>query len=177
MRPGRHTLLLFLIGVLSCTSEQELPRGSREVAIARGIRTAALGCYRLDASTLTDTAHRQWVLAHLGTFRLRADSVMARPPDWRRVSGMPKVGRMIADTLIGVWVADSLTDSIRVTASDGFQGVSLVLAPANAEWHGRVVSFTDFGPQRVHHFGHIRARPMSCADTAAPNALSSRGDR
>ena len=170
MRRGLDTLLLFLVGVLSCTSEQEVPRSSREVATARGIRTAALGCYRLDASMLTDTARRQWVLAHLGTFRLRADSFMARRPEWRRVSGLPKVARVIADTLIGMWVADSLTDSIRVSASDGFQGVSLVLAPANAEWQGRVLSLTDFGPQRVHHFGQVRALPMSCADTAAPNA-------
>ena len=109
-------------------------------------------------------------LAHLATFRLRADSLMARRPEMRRVSGLPKAARVRPGTLIGIWDADSLTDSIRVSATDGFQGVSLVLAPTNAEWQGRVSSFTDFGPQRVHEFGHVCARPMSCADTAAPNA-------
>ena len=158
-----------LFGVLSCGRERDVRRPSGDVIAARGVRTAALGCYRLDASLLSDTARRQWVLAHLGTFRLRADSLIARRPELRRVSGLPKAARVPPDTLFGVWSADSLSDSIRVSATDGFQGISLVVAPANTEWRGRVASFTDFGPERVHEFGQVRVQRMSCADTAALN--------
>jgi hypothetical protein len=68
------------------------------------------------------------------------------------------------------WLADSLTDSIRLDLSRGLSGIQLVLdAPRGAgdTLHGRAREFTDVGPPFEINRGRVFAIRRPCVDSEA----------
>ena len=164
-----YTLLAFSLptGVTACDRERQLPAVEAPSHLyARALRTAAIGCYRLDPYGVTDARWRQQLMRHLGVFRLGKDSVFAPEPGRREVTGIPRTAN---DSLRGVvfrWVADSLTDSIDVGGGDGFTGFAIIVAPNATGWSGRAEYWEDVGPPFEHDLGLVRVASIPCAETS-----------
>ena len=163
LRPIRFASLVVV--AIACSRDRSL---ENEHLYAVQLRTEAVGCYRLDLAPGVDSEWRRGVSpVFVTTFRLHPELNTRVPFGFRAISGWPHVPSDTMRHIDGGWGADSLTDSIRVSMGDGYEGVSLTLSPANGDWRGVARYYSDADPPRVHHeLGQVRARRITCADTA-----------
>jgi hypothetical protein len=114
-RPIEQVLLIALVIMVAWKADAVHPRGA--------LRADVLGCLRVDSAPTVAGAS---VNGHttLSLIRLRKE----REPhsSWARRVEL-SLGRTLAPRLRLSWVADSMTDTVRVIASDGFVGVTLRL--------------------------------------------------
>ena len=165
----RELLAILSVCVTLCTSacRHEAAEGEHEHLYANHLRTDALGCYRLELKPGIDSEGRGEFRQRLSTLRLGQELNTRYPYGFRRVSGWQRLPQDSLEywTESG-WIADSLTDSIRVSVDDMYHGYGLTLTPANGGWEGSARYFSDGDPPRVHHdLGQVHARPVSCAET------------
>jgi hypothetical protein len=146
-------------------------------AFARQLRTAALGCYQLDASGIRDSSWRSALVRSFGTFRLHPEAVDTMYPERRRVSAPLSVSNDSVQTLHAVtlgWVADSLDDGIRVGRGDLFGGFGFSLAPDGARWSGVASYDVDVGPPFRYELGVVHATRITCVDSIRKSRRRSR---
>ena len=155
--------LVFLVAIGACDERRPTERG---FLAAGQLRESALGCYQVDSSTLPDSL-RRGLLERIGTFQLRAEPLMPRHPELRRVEVQSSRSGRTGDNAVSGWSADSLSDSIAVSIGDGFNGIGLQLAPAGTDWQGRLNGYTDFGPQRTRELGPVRVMRIACPATSS----------
>ena len=156
----RRALLLLVCSLASgaCDGGQRVPQ---QFIAARHLRAAAIGCYQLDSAALPDSL-RRGLLNRIGALQLRADLMVPRHPELRRVGGFASRSGGAVDSAIGMWSADSLSDSIAVSIGDGFNGLALQLVPAGTDWQGGIRGYTDFGPERIRELGPVRVVRIAC---------------
>ena len=169
MRLNSHMLGLCALAIGACRADTRASTTQRTATeFARGLRATALGCYRLEVPATMDPRWRESLLHYFATFRLGAEAAEGPAIAGRRVvSGTPR--RAPKDSIYGVmvaWVADSLTDSISVSAGDLFTGVGITLAPTVGEWRGHAEHSTDAGPPFEYELGPVTAHRIDCTDTA-----------
>ncbi len=84
---------------------------------------------------------------------------------WRLDAAGQRLDRDDPQSLFGrVWWADSLTDSVRLSFSDGFSGAEVILAapnPAADTLNGRIEEHWDMGPT-TNQRGRVRAVRVRC---------------
>jgi hypothetical protein len=155
---------VFLVAIGGCDEQ----RPTERVFVAAGhLRESALGCYQVDSSTLPDSL-RRGLLERIGKFQLRADPLMPRHPQLRRVEVLSSRSGRTGDNSLSGWSADSLSESIVVSIGDGFNGIGVRLAPAGNDWQGRLHGYTDFGPQRSRELGPVRVVRIPCPTVSSP---------
>jgi hypothetical protein len=144
-------LVMSLAVMIAWNAAAVHPRGA--------LRADVLKCLHVDTAptvigaNLTDRTS-------LSVIRLREERVPHS--SWERRVELPP-GRTLAPPWQLSWVADSMTDTVRVTASDGFVGATLRFAASSRlPWWGRVEAFTDVaGNER--DLGRIRVDTIPCA--------------
>jgi hypothetical protein len=145
------TLLISLV-VMSATKVDALRPRVR-------LRAEALGCLHVwNAPSVEGVDWKQTTtLSDIRLLKeLEPHSVSARRAD------LP-TGRAMYHTMRLVWVADSMTDSIRVIASDGLIGATMSFAASTrSPWSGRAEAWTDaLGNER--NLGRIRVDRATCS--------------
>ena len=126
--------------------------GCRDPLPREGLRTELLGCYALAYSDSAQAAG--WGAPRY----IVLDSAHAGPWPGRHLrfeasAEVPRLG--------GWWLADSLSETVRLTATDGFVAVHLTLTGGPDSLHGRATVSTDVGRgQQV--VGRVLGRRLSC---------------
>ena len=135
------------------------------------LRAELLGCYALytEAGKLLDSSfHNASPLV-----RLDSNSTGKVPTALRSLARLDTAGTPLdsldAHSPFGRdWWTDSLSDSVRLSFSDGFSGALVILAapPGRADtlW-GRIEEHWDMGPS-VNQRGRVRALRVSCRGAA-----------
>ncbi len=163
-----HSTLVGLVCVACTAGEtQEKPRD--------GLRAELVGCYALytpGGKLLDSTFYNASPLVRLDSSPLGITARDTVPGIFRRMvrldrSGHP-VDRMDSTSFsFRSWYADSLSDSIRASFSDGFSGAEVILAaPGRVDtlW-GRIVENWDMGPT-TNDRGRVYAVRVRCSGTA-----------
>src|SRR6266550_3729151 len=148
------TLLLLVSSACTHGETLQQPRDA--------LRTELIGCYELytAAGKLLDSTF------YNSSPRVRLDStalgITARdtvPGVFRRLVRLDPNGRPVDldDPGFRAWWADSLTDSVRLSFSDGFSGAQVILAVAGRgdTLLGRIEEHWDFAPPNSR--GRVRA--------------------
>ena len=126
--------------------------GCRDQLPREGLRTGLLGCYALAYSDSAQAA--AWGAPRYVVL----DSAHAGPRPGRHLrfaasAHVPRRG--------GWWVADSLSETVRLTTTDGFVAVQLALTGGPDSLHGPATVSTDVG-RGQQAFGRVLARRLSC---------------
>ena len=77
-------------------------------------------------------------------FRLDGSPVSATHPELHPATNLTDS----ATERLSLWIADSLTDTVRVSLGDGFSGVTAVVIPSPTGLRGRAVGFSDIRPSQ-----------------------------
>ncbi|MCC6242557.1 MAG: hypothetical protein IT353_06930 [Gemmatimonadaceae bacterium] len=132
------------------------------------MRADVVGCFRLleaDGGAL-DSATAYHAFSRV---RLRSDltnDTLSRVGRWRYVT-RSELGEVLPYYELGgpSWNADSLTDTIRISFSDGFSGALLALsAPVGGgdTLHGAVAEYWDYGDGSPTNRRGVRAEREAC---------------
>ena len=160
--------LLSCVGVALLSAVSVSRAGAQRPPLLRnGLRTELVGCYALFTAPAGGTERA----LYNASARVRLDS---QPHDYQT----PGVFRVMvpltpANIPMGprprpytpIWMADSLTDTVRLSFVDGFSGGVFVLAarPGRPDTlTGRRFERWDFGPMETTH-GYARAIRQPCA--------------
>ncbi len=132
--------------------------GCRDALPREALRTDLLGCYALAYSDSAQAAH--WGAPGYVVL----DSAHAGPRPGRHLwftapGALPRRS--------GWWLADSLSETVRLTATDGFVAVQWTLTGGPDLFRGRATVSTDVG-RAQHGVGRAVARRLSC--TRMPTA-------
>jgi hypothetical protein len=145
-------VLLIALAVMVATKDDALqPR--------RRLRADVMGCLHVWNAPAVEAAH----LTHFTTLSdIRLTSEFRPHSTWARRVEIPAEKALYPGIRLS-WVADSMTDSIRVVASDGFVGVTMTFAASpHSSWWGRAEAWTDIvGAER--DLGRIRVDPIACS--------------
>lgn len=146
--------LLFLIALVVMVATQGDALRPR-----RGLRADVLGCVHVGNAPAVKAAHLSQFTT-LTEIRLRRE--YQPHSTWARRVELP-AGQTVHRTIRLSWRADSMTDTIRVTASDGFVGVTMSFAAsAHSPWWGRAAAWTDVAGAESD-LGRIRVDPTRCS--------------
>lgn len=145
-----YLLAVLLIG--ACRRDQ--PSGSVSQRVA-----AAVGCYELTSSTSYELDE-----GTLRRFRLRAESVSPQRPLLHRVDLLgPRDSLEATFVRLRLWRVDSLSDTVRVQAGDGFAAQFFAGVPnANGDLIGVSGASGDVGPPFEHNVHLARSRRIAC---------------
>ena len=147
------TLALLIAIVTSVATKDDAIRPRR------GLRADVLGCMHVSNAPAVEAAHLDQA-ASLTDIRLQGE--LQPHSTWLRRVALP-AGQTVYRTINLGWAADSMTDTVRVIASDGFVGVTMSFAATpRAPWRGRAEAWTDVvGNEK--NLGRIRVEPTTCA--------------
>lgn len=85
---------------------------------------------------------------------------------FHRVSGLPSTAYDAPGMRLSLWVADTSSDTLRISVDDGFAGIGLsVVRTSDRGLRGRVINFWDAGPPFSRELGELVARRIPCSDT------------
>jgi hypothetical protein len=158
--PAKIATLLLLVSA-ACTRGEALqqPRDA--------LKTELIGCYALytPAGKLLDsTFYNSSPLVRLDSTPLGITARDTVPGVFRRLVRLDSNGRPIDPDAprFRAWWADSLTDSVRLSFSDGFSGAQVILAASGRgdTLVGRIEEHWDFAPPNSR--GRVRAIRVHC---------------
>ena len=167
-------LVLCLVAAVACHARDE---AQPFAAPRNALRVELLGCYALympNDRLLDSTFYNASPLVRLDSAPLGISGRDTMPGVFRVFIRLDKDGSPLEpvdpQNHIGhAWWADSLSDSIRVSFSDGFSGAVVILAAppaAHDTLRGRIEEHWDVGPT-ITGRGMVRAIRIRCSDGAA----------
>jgi hypothetical protein len=131
-----------------------------QAPIRAGLRQDFVGCYALFTAMGTrvdSTFYNAGPLVHLDSTRDRDLASAGVPGMYRVAVRLDTSGRAMtakhAHSIGAIWWADSLSDSIRLSFSNGFSGAFLTLVdprPRSDTLRGWIEEHWDFGPPTTH---------------------------
>lgn len=127
------------------------------------LREEALGCVHITNAPSVEGLN--WSKsATLSDMNLRSD--LATHSGWLRKVDLPRT-TTVYHTIRVAWVADSMTDTVRVFASDRFVGLTMSFAMSSrSPWWGHAKAWTDVaGNER--DLGTIRVDRRSCLSSTS----------
>ncbi len=147
--------------------------GLRGELLRDGLRAELLGCYALYSEggrPLGSTFYNGSPLVRLDTAVMGVTATDTFPGIVRVMTKLDAAGQPVGrvDSLRRAgptWRADSLSDSIRLSFSNGFSGATLVVAPLKQfsdTLLGRIEEHWDFGPPFATSRGRGRAVRVPC---------------
>ena len=163
MKPRVGPVLIAPLLIAACSPPA---RAVAHVQKRHGLRRELLGCYAIVGKAGASVGK---LVFHPPTVA-QLESTSVGEDEWRLTpDGAPPQGvpNMTA------WSADSSTDTVRLSFSDGLTGTDFILAARGDTWPGRAVAFGDAGPAEWAE-GPVTAHRISCAasggEQAAPGA-------
>jgi hypothetical protein len=172
---GFLRLVFVLVALGACRSEHG------EHVARDALRPELVGYYALfgdDGQAVDSAYYNASPLVRLDTSAVGVTPHDDRPGVLRVLHRLDAAGRRLdafdSRTAFGpVWSADSLTDSIRISFSDGFSGAYFVLAASVSHLdtlRGHAEEHWDFGPPTGR--GRARAVRVRCASSPGGNVAS-----
>ena len=167
-----RTLAALAATIAACTTSR--PPASAQLPRS-GLRAELLGCYALykpDGKRLDSSFYNSSPLVRLDSIAARMTSETS-PAAFRSLVRLDSVGNPVDQldptSFLGrMWWADSLTDSVRLSFSDGFSGALAILAAPHGRadtLSGRIEEDWDMGPS-VNQRGAVRALRVKCRGAA-----------
>jgi hypothetical protein len=161
-------LVTLLVGAVCCCAPRENPDGRQ--GPRDQLRSELLGCYALYTASgklLDSTFYRSSPFVRLDSNAMGASARDTFPGIFRRLIRLD-VSRRPSDPIDAPfsWWADSLSDSVRLSFSDGLSGAQVILAaptPVTDTLFGRIEEHWDVGPT-VNQRGPVRAVRLRCPD-------------
>ena len=166
------TLVAIAFTITACTTTRpptsvQQPRS--------GLRTELLGCYALykpDGKLLDSSFFNSSPLVQLDSAAAGMTHETS-PAAFRSLIRLDSAGNPVDQldptSFLGrIWWADSLTDSVRLSFSDGFSGAVAILAAPHGKadtLSGRIEEEWDMGPS-VNQRGAVRALRVKCRGAA-----------
>jgi len=161
--PWKPTVLLLVIS--ACGRGESLPQ-PRDA-----LRAELIGCYALytPAGKLLDsTFYNSSPLVRLDSTSLGISGRDTVPGVFRRLVRLDPAGHPLDqhDPGFRSWWADSLSDSVRLSFSDGFSGAQVIIDAGGRSdtLLGRIEEHWDFAPP--NHRGRVRAVRVRCQGAA-----------
>ena len=153
------TIPLVVVCVVGCHAQPRRESTAERVALVAG-------CYRLTSLAGISAADTNAVLGSLRTFRLHSEPASEQRPMFHRVTGLPSTAYDTLGMRLSLWVADTSSDTLRISVSNGFAGIGLsVVRTSDLGLRGRVINFWDAGPPFYRELGEVVARRTPCSDT------------
>lgn len=144
---GRQLCCASVVMSVACARTESVA----EVLSRRGTPPAVEGCYVLAAG---DDAK--------GLRKIRAFRLDLRPLGSEHSERHPASSLVdSAGAWASEWSADSLSDTVRVSIGDGFDGVDVIVAPSPGGLRGRAVKVSDARPSEWN-LGEVAYVKQSC---------------
>jgi hypothetical protein len=126
-----------------------------------GLREGAVGCYLVRAEADVAAGTDSLLYARLERFGLLSDMDSLYAPT-RRVRLFSRRQLTVLDTGFVGWTADSLTDTIRVHAGDGFTAIGVAFPVGRDSVRGLATGHGDTGPPFSWSLGHVWVKREPC---------------
>jgi len=134
---------------------------SAQYSMQNRLRRDLVGCYALflpGGKRVDSTFYNASPLVHLDSLSIPAHAEFSPPTGFRQAARLDTNGRPQRPTAHNhgfgpQWWADSLSDSLRLSFSNGFSGAFLTLVrsrPGSDTLHGWIEEHWDFGPPTTH---------------------------
>lgn len=135
-------------------------RKESDIVTRLGFATTDTGCFKVSIAGPMNTRD-SGLMNRVGVLRIDTAQFSPAYPGWRMIRGGEGLG---PGYKLNIWVADSLTDSVRWQVGHAVGGIAFDLARHPDMFVGEAFEYGD-GEPRIRRMGKAAAKRVACAAT------------